>query len=221
MTWDYVCGFFDGEGSAGVYGKSFRLAFHNTHRGSLDAMREFICCGKVRERKNVKGFGKKRMFVLAVERVDDLRAIIPHMIDRCIIKRDALIALLAHVKDKQSRWQNRGKLAACGIEQVRSWHWIDGLSVHKIARYVGVTSVAVYRFMVKNNIAVKPHDKHSQKLLSGVGPEELRKMHWDHNMPPKAIANRLKISRSAVQRYMLKNGIPLRNRQEAGLIRRK
>jgi hypothetical protein len=108
ITWYYVAGFFDGQGSAGVYdSKKFdraleretlgaRIVFSNTDAACLEAIRAFMSAGKIYRARG----GNVPCYSLVVYRVADLRRIIPELLRRCRIKGPALTKVLAHIEDK-------------------------------------------------------------------------------------------------------------------------
>lgn len=104
-TWDYVAGFFDGEGTAGWWpnrrhgGEVWSVSFSNTHRIALEKIQEFLGAGAIRERKGVN----KPVYALVITRLEDLRRILPELIQRCIVKRADLEALAKFIASKETR----------------------------------------------------------------------------------------------------------------------
>lgn len=159
MNWGYVAGYFDGEGTVNFYPRkqsaSCALVWHNSNEPSLQAMQEFMGCGRVRLHTS-RPNGYRPMYGLHIERRRDMLAVIPELLNFCIIKRDQLLALHEHlvtkVKDQPSGW---GALAALGVDEVRRLYWEDRLSQREIGLRVGVTQGAVKQFMYRNGIPTR------------------------------------------------------------------
>jgi hypothetical protein len=164
IGWGYVAGFFDGEGSAGVYqtptkgpnSTAWSVAFINTHRPVLDQIRVFLGAGTIRERKCKKpGLSKKPVYSLVVSRIDDLRRILPPLIERCQIKADVLVRVLEHVANKKPA-TNWGKLATLGPKEIRRLYWEEGMSAGAIGDRAGGVGVrGVTNYMKRHKIPTR------------------------------------------------------------------
>ena len=158
MDWAYVAGYFDGEGHVAhhkhhKYGNSRAcyLVWHNTHLASLEAIRDFIECGKIRGKK--PNGNNKPLYGLFLGRRANLLRVIPLLLEHSIIKRDELEALLNWVESKLRKQSDHwGDLAEAGEEEIRRFYWDEKLSQSAIGKRFGVTQAAVKNFMKRHNI---------------------------------------------------------------------
>lgn len=104
MNWDYISGYFDGEGSAYITNQNRAyLTWANTNLESLETMKDFMGVGNIRQSHK----GERSWYTLAVWRVDDLRKVVPELQARCIIKLPTLTKVWEHSKDKVAKPQKR------------------------------------------------------------------------------------------------------------------
>jgi len=110
MNWDYVAGYFDGEGCAGFYhhpkGTKFaQLIFSNTNLESLQAIHAFLGHGYIRPKHNKSsGFGVKLMYELRIGHHEDVLRIAKTLAPLTIIKRQRLLELISEIEAYP--WQN-------------------------------------------------------------------------------------------------------------------
>lgn len=161
MNWGYVTGYFDGEGTVGLYrksatrnGMSVSLSWCNTHRESLEALQAFIECGVIRERRHVPR--TKPFYALYVERRADLMRIIPLMLPHSIIKAEKLSALLAYITTSmRDAAPGYGSLRKVGPIEIRRLYWEECLTAEKIGAQYGVTGNAVKNYMHRHGIPLR------------------------------------------------------------------
>lgn len=160
MDWSYVAGYFDGEGTAGLwrqrkYGYLARISWCNTHEESLRAIQAFIGCGHM-SKPRTHGLGSKPVFVLSVSRRADIIRVLDAMMPHLIIKRDVSAKVRDHalhnIKDEPGR---RGQVVALTEDELRQLHWGDGHSIMEISRQLGVSHSAVSRVMKQRGIPVR------------------------------------------------------------------
>lgn len=186
MDWGYVTGYFDGEGTAGVYGREKRkglrpeLIWANTNLESLQAIQNFIGAGHIRDRCKQK-LHYKQMYALVVSRKEDIARIIPLMLPHAIIKREALLNVQSQVDYRIARYV-QGGLKALGVEEVRRLYHDEGLSTIQIGAKVGVTYSAVKNFMKNNGIPRRTRKErglvHAWSAESRRRASESRKKLW-------------------------------------------
>jgi len=163
MNWDYVAGYFDGEGSAYVLTQGRgELSWTNTHRASLEAMQQFIQAGDIRDMER----DTSSWSVLKVHRIDDLKRIIPELQARCIVKQDALGRLSQHIESKQGR-PAHGILSRLGSDNVASLYYELGTGT-KVADLLGCDPSSVYHFMKKHDIPKLVREQ--QQLMAQIRP---------------------------------------------------
>ncbi len=150
MDWSYIAGYFDGEGHVGLHrskrgGFVRALNWYNTHRPSLDAMREFMGLGTVRSSGVPHGLGKKPQFTLNIGRKSELMPALAELIPRLIIKRDAAEDLLIHLVEcvDDSATANYGWSDRTDAAQLTAWYYDEKKSFAEIGRIVGVSQAAV------------------------------------------------------------------------------
>jgi hypothetical protein len=221
MNWDYVAGYFDGEGSAGVYGPSmatYRVAFHNTHIESLKRIHSFLGCGRLlRRRPGV--LGKKTPYVLAINKIADLRKVIPPLLERCIIKVPALKKVLAHIATKTPS-KNRGVVSSVGVNQIKKWYCDERRSINSIAIEVGVSPATISGFLTRSGVSLRKRWHQHQSKLRGLGVAEITRLYCDAQLSTVAIGKRIGARHSAVFEFLKRNRVPIRNRKQANAIRR-
>lgn len=159
MDWGYIAGYFDGEGTAwcNKRGKSHNalyLGWVNTNRESIDAIHAFVGCGHVRtRRKDRVNAHYKPLHCLVISRRSDVIRVAKELLAHCIIKREAILKVLAVAEGMSDENPNRGKLAAAGPEEIRRRYWDDKSNLQEIGDEFGVTRGAVKNYMVRNNIS--------------------------------------------------------------------
>lgn len=158
MNWSYVAGYFDGEGTAGIYkyrkGSRAEISWGNTHEASLRAMCEFIGVGKVSLQKHraIRLPHYKPMYYLKVCNRSGMLYVIERMLPYCLIKKKRLIEMAEFLKDRKDLSPNYGKMAKLGVEEVRRLYWDEKLSTIRIASRVGVCNRAVTEYMKRFGI---------------------------------------------------------------------
>jgi len=172
MDWQYIAGYFDGEGHVSLHqtGRGDRthgLAWYNTNLDSLEAMQSFMGAGTIVARHN-HGFGKKTSYILSVTRKLDLLRVLDELIPSLIIKQRAARELRQDLIDNvdEHRMDNFGKVSSVGDDQLKQWHFAEGRSVTEIAAMVGVSHAAVSRSFKLRGI------KPDRKSLKGVPKSE-------------------------------------------------
>lgn len=164
MDWGYVAGFFDGEGTAGIYEEKTKrpgwyraeLSWGNTNLESLERIRDFIQRGKVSEnrRHKVKPHYKTMYYLKICDR-EGILHVAPMLLRYSIVKREALIRIIHFFQNRENQHKNYGKVAMLGMEEVRRLYWDEKKSHGAIAQMLGVAESAVKRFMMRYNIPIR------------------------------------------------------------------
>lgn len=160
VDWSYVAGYFDGEGHVGFHqatgrnGTVYRtrsLQWINTHRASLEAIREHIQAGSISTKCPKPN--RKPCYLLTVTGKANLLRVLECLIPRLIIKREAAERLrdhlLANVKDLAPGY---GKAAALTAEQLHLWYHVEGKSLSAIAALVGVSVQSIHHAFKRHGI---------------------------------------------------------------------
>jgi hypothetical protein len=130
MNWDYVAGFFDGEGNICRVQKgkmaTCYLRFSNKDRMVLEKIREFLQVGyfTLDKKKGVSHLvigGHKKVLRIAEE-----------LAPRCVIKKLGLEDLICFIKGRQ--WKNDTGLYVVSREELYKLYWEKQLSILEIAK---------------------------------------------------------------------------------------
>lgn len=160
LDWPYVAGYFDGEGSVGLYRQGGHFAcsliWCNTHLASLQAIEQFIGCGRITERKRRKQEAHwKQCYVLRVSRRRQMLPVAQAMLPYCLIKADALAQLVSVLVSMRDGRQ--GALVEVAPEKIRRLYWDEALSQSEIARRLCVGQNAVKAYMQKHGIPARSY----------------------------------------------------------------
>src|SRR3989338_586617 len=147
MTWDYIAGFFDGEGSLVHNGKRFRILIPQTHEGVLLEIKNFIGSGtiyKVTKRKE----HWKECWVYCIARQEDVLKFIKKIKNNLIVKKITVlnaiprltITLNGMVKRKKIRIDRKNT-----VEKLRA----KGLTYREIGKKVGIDFGYARRLLLK------------------------------------------------------------------------
>jgi hypothetical protein len=115
MNWDYIAGFFDGEGCFTVVnrkngGIKYQLALSQTEKYVLDEIQKYINVGKVYEscnkgNKNWKPYWKKA-YTLRISKREDILFFLSNIEDKIIVKKEELYQkkkILLKLKNKRNQ----------------------------------------------------------------------------------------------------------------------
>lgn len=161
MNWGYVSGYFDGEGSVVLHQgkrpqKACGLIWHNTHLPSLEAMRDFIRCGKIYKRA-IRPERHKPGYTLEVRSKSNMIKVGSKMLPYLIIKRDQCENLIQYVRaNVGTRAPGFGKVAALSDEQLRLLYWVEQKSFSAIAKEIGVSMSAIAQAFRLRGIKTRP-----------------------------------------------------------------
>jgi predicted DNA-binding protein YlxM (UPF0122 family) len=221
IDWGYIAGYFDGEGSAGLYRdknghETWGISFHNSHQGSLEAIQKFLGAGSIQQRAGTN----KPMYILQVRRINELQEIIPQLLVRCIVKHDALFNLQSQIAQRKPA-KNHGLLGKIGIAEILRLYEKEKWSSQRIAQKYGVTFTSVLNFLRKKKQKVRTRKEGTRLFLPQwgrlveLGDEWIRCRYWDQQMSIGQIAKESGVGRRGVYLYMERRNIPRRERMEA------
>lgn len=180
MTWDYVAGFFDGEGSLVFPNAKNRprsyppvLSISQVDRRPLDGLRDFIGDGKVELREQSRtAHGHRPIHVYTLSRVATLRRVLPELARRCIVKRDVVLRGINDLEGRRTVMPKR-MVAAITPDDVRM-----ALREHCTRRAAALalgfrSQVSLYKIMRENGIEWPKHKGgRRRKTLSAMPPVE-------------------------------------------------
>jgi hypothetical protein len=166
MDWSYVAGYFDGEGHVSLHrcknGNTMRcLSWYNTHLGSLEAMRDFMGCGKIGARNRTNR--TLPAYALVVGRKVDMLKVLDGMIPHLIVKKEAAEKLRQFLSTVGEQSPNFGKIAAVSDDQLKRWYYDEGKSCTEIGGLVGVGRTAVYQALKSRGFPLRPNGGHHMK----------------------------------------------------------
>lgn len=154
MDWNYIAGFFDGEGSVilHVVNKNrtrCTLTVTNTHYKSLDTMKRFTGIGNIYKTKKQRSYYKKA-WVWCISKKTDVLLMIKRIKFRCIIKKYALIRAEKVIRcQKHKITYNDTKIKKIILAEASR---PVTLSHRDIAKKVGLTFMSVWRCMKKYGV---------------------------------------------------------------------
>jgi len=220
MDWSYIAGYFDGEGHVHFKAAPSRpdyiliyLSWSNNHRGSLEAMQEFMGCGFITngKRKNPAHMPGHALVVAAVE--DILRvgeALMPHL----LIKQEALQKMMTWARDhRTARPDTWGLLTTIGVEEITRLNHDEGLTQREIAEKLGVSSSGVSTFFLRNGINGRRRGpaEGAYGILTEFGYDKLQAM-YEQGMTIAEIAKEVGVQYGTVYMHFFSRGIRLTKR---------
>jgi len=173
MDWSYVAGYFDGEGNVRFRAAPSRpdyiltsISWSNTHLESLDAIRDFIRCGRIQHKKLKYGYVHQG-HQLIVSRVADILRIGEQMLPHLVIKRQQLQEMMDYVRaHRKPISKNWGVLAAVGTAEIERLYREEGMTQEEISAKFGCHRGAVGTFMCRNGInGRRPGPRPSRPIL--------------------------------------------------------
>lgn len=213
MDWGYVAGYFDGEGSVRFKAAPSRpdyilvgLEWANTHLGSLEAMRDFMGCGRIQESAQGRN---KPVYHLQIQRVEDVLRVGEQMLPHLIIKGDKLAEMMAWARENRKALpETWGVLAAAGVEEITRLYHEEGLTQKEIAAKFGVGAGAVATFFLRNGIRGRRRGpkEGAYGVLAQFGHERLQQMYED-GMTMAEIAEQLGVRAHTVYMHFYVRGV--------------
>ena len=108
MNWDYIAGFFDGEGSVTDYKKKCRVTITQTNKEVLERIRSFAGVGSIAEITKRKSHWKDS-WVYYISKQSDLLKFLNGVAPRLVVKRklaqNAIVVLERKLQEREARQQ--------------------------------------------------------------------------------------------------------------------
>lgn len=148
MTWEYIAGFFDGEGSITSHGKNYRITIPQTNLEVLKAIKNFCGYGTVFEIKKRKSHWKDA-WVFYIARQDDVQSFLERLRPLLVVKKASTERALEVLKvDNRTRKlktaiQNRKKQQAIALRK-------HGMTYRKIGEFVNLDWSYIRRVAISN-----------------------------------------------------------------------
>jgi len=136
MTWEYIAGFFDGEGSITNNGKGFRVSISQTNQEVLEAIRSFVGFGFVIKTKKRKEYWKD-CWVYYITKQKEVYSFLLKVSPFLIVekrKAESCLPLLKETVRKQQERQIRLKHRIKTIKKLRN----KGLTYRAIGKQLGM-----------------------------------------------------------------------------------
>jgi len=136
MDWQYIAGFFDGEGSITHNGQGYRISIPQSHQPVLDAIRAYSHVGKVFSLTKRQRHWKDA-WVYAIARQKDVLFFLQHIRPFIIVKRKSVDQVLQKLPSIVNLQGQRATLAAWRrSEAIRLRQ--KGLSYRAIGKQIGI-----------------------------------------------------------------------------------
>ncbi|MEK7122846.1 MAG: LAGLIDADG family homing endonuclease [Patescibacteria group bacterium] len=106
MTWEYIAGFFDGEGSITYNGKGYRISIAQTNKEVFDTIMASISCGMIFEVKKRQEHWKQSWVYYIAKQEDVLQFLekcYPHLIVKKPLARKTIKELCVSIKAAKAR----------------------------------------------------------------------------------------------------------------------
>ena len=153
MTWQYIAGFYDGEGSLIRHGRGhgFRALISQAHHEVLISIQTFAKMGYIFKNRKRKSHWKES-WVYGVSRQKDLYQFLKNVQPYCIVKREkigyALPIIQKNLAEDKARLRLRERRfnAALGMRQ-------SGYTYRRIGRKLGVDFGYIRRLLKKDRTA--------------------------------------------------------------------
>ena len=148
MTWEYIAGFFDGEGTITYNGKGYRINIPQTNKTVLDNIRSFINIGgvcKVTKRQP----HWKESWVYFIAKQDDIYKFVKGVLPYLIVKRSKVkkyipeLLLILRMQQKRRKAHNDKFKKALNFRR-------HGLSYRKIGLKMKMDHGYIRRLILSN-----------------------------------------------------------------------
>lgn len=147
MTWMYIAGFFDGEGSLVHNGKGFRISIAQANEVVLLEIKEFIGFGNIIKVKKRQAHWKDS-WVYCIAKQENVLKFINNVKDHLIVKKNIVTSAIPRLKVTLSRIAKRENLKVKRtfiVKQLRD----NGLTYRAIGRKVGIDFGYARRLVIK------------------------------------------------------------------------
>jgi intein-encoded DNA endonuclease-like protein len=136
MTWEYIAGFFDGEGSLVHNGKGYRITISQTNYEVLDKIKSYAGIGYIFQNKKRKAHWKES-WVYYIAKQEDVYYFIKNISPFLIVKRDLatqIIPKLILAIERGSQRKLRLKNNIIASKNLRK----RGLTYREIGKKLGI-----------------------------------------------------------------------------------
>lgn len=154
MNWEYLTGFFDGEGCCNIYkDRHVFIQISNTDLRVLKEIQDFLKAGKIRSKQRER---KKLCYDLIIHRWQDCLRIAENILPYSIVKHQALKEFITQIKSRKRRIVKPYTYPKFSSEELRELYLNQKLGCQEIAKNVGSNSrQAIWRALKKHGIPTR------------------------------------------------------------------
>ena len=148
MDWQYIAGFFDGEGSVVYNGKGFRVTITQTNFKVLDEIKQFTKVGMIFEVTKRKAHWKDS-WVYLIAKQQDVYLFLMNILKFSVVKKELIKKSLPQIK-KIINQQNIKRLKREKIIKNAKQYRIAGLTFRQIGKKLNIDFGYARRLILKN-----------------------------------------------------------------------
>ncbi len=146
MTWEYIAGFFDGEGSLSHNGKGFRVTIPQTSKRVLEDIQEFTSSGSICETTKRKPHWKDS-WVYYIARQETLYLFLKNILPFLIVKKSKVAGALPRIEIILKLQRQRAKQHTSRREKALQLRG-QGLSYRRIELKMGLDRGYIRRIVL-------------------------------------------------------------------------
>ncbi len=157
MNWDFIAGFFDGEGCAFIRKDGgVVLVVSNTNREVLEGIKTMIGGTIV---THIRPPPNLILYDLIFRDHRDVLPIVEELVKRCIVKKAKLSEMLQYLE--QRKWHRN--ILPKDIQEIQNQYTIQQKSLKQIAEFYGVTPCSILKKLKRHGIARDWRKEHSNR----------------------------------------------------------
>jgi hypothetical protein len=215
MNWDYVAGFFDGEGSLTFIrkrrGHALRWQVANTNHEVLTRMQSFLGCGHIYT-KQVDARMTKPLYNLSVFKLRDVSEILKHLSNRCVVKQQVVRDTIRRMETESGK---NHRISLVKPEEAAILYEELGRRISAVAKHYGVSHGAMKRFMLKHNISLRHcsaglYTREGQRLLDTIDKEKLVNLYIVERKTLVEIGKLYGVSWATIRSFLVRSHVKIR-----------
>ncbi|KKS53744.1 MAG: hypothetical protein UV20_C0046G0001 [Candidatus Magasanikbacteria bacterium GW2011_GWA2_42_32] len=148
MTWDYIAGFFDGEGSIIHNGKGYRATISQTDLDVLERIKQFLGYGQIFKTTKRKAHWKES-WVYYIARQKDVYHFLVAIENHLIVKQQTASKAIPILKNKIKLQIERELKSEKNIVETKKLRK-EGLTYRRIGRELGISWSHARRIILKH-----------------------------------------------------------------------